>query len=269
MRTNAQGLITIAAASIVAAALAGCTGANNDASATDTGALAPDTGAPAVGQTVNTLSTAEEADGWRLLFDGVSTRGWRRYRGEGFPNGWQVIGGSLVRVTAGAGDIVTEEQFRNFDLSLQWKVSPGGNAGIFYRASEAGDLIWHTAPEMQVLDDERHPDGSSELTSAGALYAMYPARRGLVRPAGEWNDARVLLNGNRGEHWLNGVKLFDFEIGSPDWVSRLRASKFATLQVFGRAAEGHIGLQDHEAAPGYQGPQDRVEFRNIRIRVLP
>lgn len=266
MRTNAQGLVAFAAASIVAAAFAGCTGSGTSASATDTGALAADTSAS---PTMNALSAAEEAEGWRLLFDGETTSGWRRYRGEGFPDGWQVIGGSLVRVTAGAGDIVSVDRFGNFDLRLEWKVSPGGNAGVFYRAAETADLIWHTAPEMQVLDDERHPDGGSELTSAGALYAMYPAPRGAVRPAGEWNDARVLLDGNRGEHWLNGVKLFDFEIGSPDWVSRFRASKFATLPAFGRAAEGHIGLQDHEAAEGYRGSDDRVEFRNIRIRVLP
>jgi hypothetical protein len=259
MRKNIQGLAAIAVASILADALTGCTPADTSAG----------TAATAAGDTVNTLSAAEQADGWRLLFDGETTSGWRRYRGEGFPDGWQVIGGSLVRVTAGAGDIITEETFRNFELRLQWKVSPGGNAGIFYRANESAGLIWHTAPEMQVLDDERHPDGRSELTSAGALYALYPAPRGVVRPAGEWNDARVVLDGNRGEHWLNGVKLFDFEIGSPDWETRLAASKFATLPGFGRAPAGHIGLQDHEAAPGYQGPEDRVEFRNIRIRALP
>lgn len=262
MHRNAQGFLAITAVSIAAAAFSGC-------AATDTGASAADTSSPAMRDTVNVLSAAEEAEGWRLLFDGETTSGWRRYRGEGFPDGWQVIDGSLVRVTAGAGDIVTDETFRNFELSLQWKVLPGGNAGIFYRASENAQLIWHTAPEMQVLDDELHPDGGSELTSAGALYALYPAQRGVVRSAGEWNDARVLLDGNRGEHWLNGVKLFDFEIGSPDWETRLAASKFATLPGFGRATEGHIGLQDHEAAPGYQGPDDRVEFRNIRIRVLP
>lgn len=262
MRPNAQGLVVIAAASIIAATLSSCV-------ATDTGASGADTSVPAMSDTVNSLSAAEQAEGWRLLFDGETTSGWRRYRGEGFPDGWQVIGGSLVRVTAGAGDIITEETFRNFELRLQWKVSPGGNAGIFYRANENADLIWHAAPEMQVLDDERHPDGRSELTSAGALYALYPAQRGVVRPAGEWNEARVRLDGNRGEHWLNEVKLFDFEIGSPDWETRLAASKFAALPGFGRAAEGHIGLQDHEAAPGYQGPDDRVEFRNIRIRALP
>lgn len=259
MHKNAQGLVAIAAASIAAATLAGCT-------ATDT---SEDTAASATSDTMNTLSAEEESEGWRLLFDGETTTGWRSYRGQGFPDGWQVLDGKLVRVTAGAGDIVTVDAFRNFDLRLQWKVSPGGNAGIFYRATETADLIWHAAPEMQVLDDERHPDGRSELTSAGALYAMYPTQRGVVRPAGEWNEARVVLDGNHGQHWLNGVKLFDFEIGSTDWETRLRASKFAPLQGFGLAPEGHIGLQDHEAAEGYQGPDDRVEFRNIRIRVLP
>jgi hypothetical protein len=262
MRKHTQGFLVVVAAFIVVGATAACTAA-------DTRARAADTASSANGDAVNALTAAEQAEGWRLLFDGQSTTGWRRYRGEGLSDGWQVIDGALVRVTAGAGDIVTVDRFRNFDLRLQWKVAPGGNAGIFYRATEDSDLIWHSAPEMQVLDDERHPDGRSELTSAGALYAMYPAQRGAVRPAGEWNDARVLLDGSRGEHWLNGVKLFEFEIGSPDWETRLRASKFATLPAFGRATEGHIGLQDHEAAEGFQGPEDRVEFRNIRIRVLP
>jgi hypothetical protein len=217
---------------------------------------------------VSVGSTAAPGE-WISLFDGRTTNGWRGYGKQQFPSGWQVVNGALVRVTTGAGDIITNATFRNFELRLDWKLGPGGNSGIFYRGTESADPIWHTAPEMQVLDDARHPDGRSELTSAGALYALYPARRGIVRPAGEWNEVRILLDGNRGEHWLNGVKLFDFAIGSPDWSARIRASKFAGMSQFGRAAEGHIGLQDHEPAAGYSGPQDRVEFRNIRIRVLP
>jgi hypothetical protein len=211
----------------------------------------------------------ERSSEWTPLFDGRTTNGWRAYRATAVPAGWQVIDGSLVRVRTGGGDIITNETFRNFELRLDWKVGPGGNSGIFYRARETAEPIWHTAPEMQVLDDERHPDGRSELTSAGALYALYPVRRGVVRPAGTWNEVRILLNGNHGEHWLNGVKLFEFAIGGPDWNARVRASKFASIPQFGSATEGHIGLQDHEPAEGYTGPQDRIEFRNIRIRVLP
>jgi hypothetical protein len=171
-----------------------------------------------------------------------------------------VIDGSLVRADSAAGDIITADKFRNFDLALDWKVAPKGNSGIFYRVTEEADTIWKGAPEMQVLDDAGHNDGKSELTSAGANYALYPAPRGVVHPAGEWNHARILVNGNHVEHWLNGVKLFEYELGSADWKARVAKSKFHEYPIFGTAAEGNIGLQDHG---------DHVEFRNIRIRPLP
>ncbi|MEX1185248.1 MAG: DUF1080 domain-containing protein [Gemmatimonadaceae bacterium] len=206
------------------------------------------------------LTAAERAAGWRSLFDGSDLAAWRGYRKPGLPDGWRVVDGSLTLVTAGAGDIITREQFRTFDLRLEWKVAPGGNSGIFYRATEEGNYIWQSASEMQVLDDERHADGKSELTSAGSNFALYPARRGVSRPAGEWNAVRLLVNGSHVEHWLNGVKVVEYELGSPEWEARVRASKFASMPLYGRAPRGHIGLQDHG---------DRVEFRNIRIRVLP
>ncbi len=205
------------------------------------------------------LTAAERAQGWRVLFDGSDLSAWRGYRKTSLPEGWQAVDGSLALVTAGAGDIITRDQFRNFDLRLEWKVAPGGNSGIFYRATEEGNYIWQTASEMQVLDDERHADGKSELTSAGSNFALYPARRGVSRPAGEWNAVRLLVNGSHVEHWLNGVKVVEYELGSPEWEVRVRASKFASMPLYGRAPQGHIGLQDHG---------DRVEFRNIRIRVL-
>ena len=205
------------------------------------------------------LTAAERAAGWRLLFDGTTTEGWRGYRRDAMPAGWRVEAGALTRVAAG-GDIITRDQFGDFELELEWQVEPGGNSGIFYRATEDEDAIWQTAPEMQVLDDAAHPDGRSPLTSAGALYALYPAPPGIVRPAGEWNSVRLIARGPHVEHWLNGVKVVDVEIGSPDWEARIRQSKFSTVPRFGRNASGHIGLQDHG---------DRVAFRNIKIRVLP
>jgi len=205
-------------------------------------------------------SAAAASPDWRSLFDGQTTAGWRGYRKTSVPEGWQVVDGALVRVAAGAGDIITEEKFRDFELALEWKVAPGGNSGIFYRATEAGDYVWQSAPEMQVLDDERHADGRSELTSAGSNFGLYAVPRGISRPAGDWNAARVLVRGNHVEHWLNGVKVVEYELGSPEWEARVRASKFGTLPLYGRATEGHIGLQDHG---------DRVEFRDIRVRVLP
>lgn len=213
----------------------------------------------AVGQTPNTLTAEERAAGWRLLFDGVTTAGWRGYRSDAMPAGWQVVDGALTRAGAG-GDIVTVEQFGDFELALEWKVARGGNSGIFYRATEEPKRIYHSAPEMQVLDDAAHRDGLSRLTAAGANYALHPVPAGVVRPAGEWNEARIVVDGAHVEHWLNGVKVVEYELWSEDWEARLRRSKFTEWPEYGRATRGHIGLQDHG---------DWVAYRNIKIRELP
>ncbi len=210
-------------------------------------------------QSPNTLSPAERAAGWRLLFDGKTTAGWRGFKMDSMPAGWQVVDGALTRVAA-AGDIVTREQFRDFELSLEWNVAPGGNSGIFYRASEDDEAIYWTAPEMQVLDDARHPDGKSRLTAAGSSFGLYPAPAGVVKPAGEWNRVRLVARGHHVEHWLNGVKVVAYELLSPDWEAKVKASKFAPHPRYGRNAAGYIGLQDHG---------DRVAYRDIKVRVLP
>jgi hypothetical protein len=170
-----------------------------------------------------------------------------------------VVDGALVREGLG-GDIMTTDTFDNFELTLEWKVAPGGNSGIFYRVTERADATYETGPEMQVLDDDRHRDGQSRLTSAGSLYGLYPAPVGAVKPAGEWNAVRIVVNGSHVEHWLNGVKVVEAEIGSDDWNQRVANSKFRQWPHFGKASRGHIALQDHG---------DWVAYRNIRIRVLP
>ncbi|HEV7366204.1 MAG TPA: DUF1080 domain-containing protein [Gemmatimonadales bacterium] len=206
------------------------------------------------------MVTPETRDtGWKPLFDGKTTAGWRGYRSKTMPAGWQVIDGALTRVDS-AGDIVTHDKYANFELELNWKVAEGGNSGIFYRVSEDFDYPWRTGLEMQVLDDARHPDGRSPLTSAGSLFGIYPAPRGVVRPAGEWNAVRIVVSGHHIEHWLNGVKMVEAELGSPDWEARVKQSKFATMPGYGRNDAGHIGLQDHG---------NRVAYRFIRIRILP
>jgi hypothetical protein len=183
---------------------------------------------------------------------------WRGYRRQTLPDGWQAIDGELVRVGRG-GDIITVDQFGDFELALEWKVGPAGNSGVFYRVTEEAEQSYHTGVEMQVLDDAAHADGGSPLTSAGALYGLYPAPRGVVKPAGEWNSARIVHRGNHVEHWLNGQKIVDAEMWSADWNRRLTGSKFTQWPGFARAPRGHIGLQDHG---------DRVAFRNIKVREL-
>ena len=208
---------------------------------------------------LNTLTPEERAAGWRLLFDGKTTAGWRGWKMDSMPSGWQVVDGTLKRVKP-AADIITKEKFRNFELSLEWNIAKNGNSGIFYRASEDDNAIYWSAPEMQVLDDVGHPDGQSRLTAAGADYGLYPSPAGVVKGPGQWNQVRLVVNGNHVEHWLNGVKVVEYELGSPDWEAKVKASKFAPHAHYGRNAEGYIGLQEHEYP---------VAFRNIKIRVLP
>ena len=178
------------------------------------------------------------------------------------PAGWQAIDRALTRVGP-AGDIVTDQQYQNFELTLEWQIAKGGNSGIFYRGVEAPDPkltpLYHSAPEMQVLDNALHPDGKSPLTSAGSNYGLYPAPATAVKPVGEWNHIRLVVNGDRVEHWLNGTKVVEYQLGSADWLARVTHSKFAEWPQYGKAATGVIGLQDHG---------DRVAYRQIKIRRL-
>lgn len=210
----------------------------------------------------NTLTDAERAAGWQLLFDGRTTNGWRNFRQQTIRDGWQVVEGALTRVDQG-GDIITEEQFTNFELALEWKLSPdgpAGNSGIFYRATEEASIIYLGAAEMQILDNERHPDGRSALTSAGSNYALHGVAHHHARPVGEWNTVRIVVDGNQVQHWFNGAKVVEFELGSPDWLARVAASKFADWPLYAKATTGHIGLQEHGSF---------VAFRNIKVRRLP
>lgn len=206
----------------------------------------------------NMLTPAERAAGWRLLFDGHTTAGWHPFQKTTGPEGWSVEDGALVRTGPG-GDIVTAEEFQNFELTLEWNVAEGGNSGIFFRVTESGGWIFETGPEMQVLDDIRHADGQSRLTAAGSNFGLHPAPEGVVKPAGEWNGVRILVYGTHVEHWLNGQKVVDYELGSPEWEANVKASKFAQWPGYGRAPKGRIALQDHG---------DRVAYRDIKIRVL-
>jgi hypothetical protein len=218
----------------------------------------PENGSGSMTAGHNTLTAAERAAGWALLFDGESLDGWRGYNRPDLPGGWAAQGGMLVRTGEG-GDLVTEREFGDFELSLEWRVEAAGNSGVFYRAAEGEEWIYHSAPEMQVLDDDGHYDGGDPLTSAGANYGLHPAPRGVVRPAGEWNSARIIVRGSAVEHWLNGQQIVSYELGSPEWEALVADSKFVEWPAYGRAARGHIGLQDHG---------DPVWYRNVKIREL-
>src|SRR3982751_3861443 len=206
-----------------------------------------------------TLTADQAAAGWRPLFDGTNTNAWRGYKTQTLPAGWRIADGVLTK-TGSVGDLLSRDQFGNFELAFDWKLSPGGNAGVFYRGTEEYDHIYWSAPEYQLLDDAHHADGRDRLTSAGAAYAIYPSRAGVVKAFNHWNSSLIVINGNRVQHWLNGQKLLEYVLGSADWEAKVKASKFVAYPNYGRASRGYIGLQgDHDGT---------LQLRNVRIREI-
>jgi hypothetical protein len=197
---------------------------------------------------------------WRVLFDGTSLDEWRGYRADTVPSGWQIVGGTLAK-EARTSDIMTKDQFADFELELEWKIGEAGNSGIFYRATEQYDRVYWSAPEYQLLDDVKGADNKTRLTCAGAAYGLYPSPEGHVKAPGEWNTTRIVARDAHVEHWLNGFKLLEYQLWSPDWDAKVKESKFAEWPNFGRAKRGHIAIQgDHAGA---------LAFRRIRIREVP
>lgn len=209
-------------------------------------------------QAPNTLTEQEVADGWELLFDGETIEKWRGFRQEDMHDGWAIEDGCLVRVGDG-GDIITREQFDDFELTLEWKLEEGGNSGIFYNVIEDYPIAHESGPEMQVLDNTKHNDGKNTLTSAGSLYALIAPVKDVTKPVGEFNTVLIRIVGNHVEHHLNGVKLLEYELGSDEWQALVAVSKFKDKPGYGKSPMGHIALQDHG---------DRVYYRNIKIRKL-
>lgn len=194
---------------------------------------------------------------WRVLFDGTSLDAWRGYKTQTVPSGWRVVDGTLAKDIPVA-DIVSKDEFGDFELEIEWKIGEAGNSGIFYRGTEEYDRIYWSAPEYQLLDDIKASDNKTRLTCAGAAYALYPSPTGHLKPVGEWNKTRIVARGAHVEHWLNDVKLLEYELWSPDWEAKVKASKFAKWTNFGRARKGRLAMQgDHTGA---------LAFRNIRIR---
>ena len=196
---------------------------------------------------------------WTVLFDGKTVKGLRGYKQSGFPDSWEVVDGTLKTVPGHGVDLISEEVYKNFELELEWKVPKGGNSGIFYFATEEGDYIWQSAPEMQVVDDEKHTDGKNTLTSAGALYALIAPSTNVVKPVGEFNQVRIKVKNNHVEHWLNGTKIVEYVYGSDMMWDLVAKSKFNKMPLFAKASEGHIGLQ---------GDHGLIWYKNIRIRRL-
>lgn len=264
---RAIGLVVAGAVAVGAGVLTGCTAAPT---ADEARPAATSTSDPAM----NTLTPAEQAEGWRLLFDGRSTAGWRNAHGDSFPEkGWEVRNGELIVLESGGGeaahggDIVTVDQYADFDFRVDFKLSPGANSGIKYNVTEKlgtpgrGSAI---GLEYQLLDDEAHPDAKQGVAGnrkLAALYDLMPVPEDKpFNGIGEWNTARIVSRGNHVEHWLNGTKVLEYERGSEQFRELVAKSKYKIYPGFGEAASGHILLQDHG---------NTVSFRNIKIKGDP
>ncbi|MBX2816910.1 MAG: DUF1080 domain-containing protein [Saprospiraceae bacterium] len=217
----------------------------------------------------NTLTAEEQQEGWKLLFDGKSMNQWRNFQSESTGQSWKVDDGSIVLVTAitdgksraiDGGDIITKEAYENFDFKIDWMIKECGNSGIMWGVQE-GDFEkpYHTGPEMQILDNTCHPDAKIHMHRAGDLYDLIPCSEETVKPAGQWNSARIRMDQGKGTFWLNGVQVVSFTMFDDQWKAMVADSKFKQWPAFGTFRKGHICLQDHS---------DPVRFRNIKIREL-
>ena len=210
------------------------------------------------GECVNALSAQESAAGWRLLFDGESLSQWRSYQEDEVNKGWGVENGCLTRLARG-GDLISREQFGDFELKLEWRISEAGNSGIFIRGDESARTIHYTGYEMQILDNEGHRDSEDPSHRAGAYYDMIAPDHDTSQPVGYWNRVHIIADGPRVEFWLNDRLTARFEQGSAEWQALYEASKFTGRPAYGSLLKGHIGFQDH---------WDKVWFRNIRVLEL-
>ncbi len=217
----------------------------------------------------NTLSPAETKEGWTLLFDGRRIDQWRGFKMQTMPDNWGVLNGWGVLDDAMAlvnmrrpPDIITVEQFGDFDFKFEWKLghlAQGTNSGVMFYVTEEGGATYHTGPEYQILDNARHPDGKNPLTTAASCYALYAPSRDVTRPIGEWNESRIFIQQGKVQHWLNGLKVVEYDMNSAEWKAKVLGSKFKEWSGFGVARRGHIALQQHN------GP---VAYRNLKIRRL-
>jgi len=213
----------------------------------------------------NVLTDKEKAEGWELLFNGKNLKGWHQYGKEGKKvKGWKVIDGVLYNSGKGSdhgGDIVTDKDYKNFELYVEWRIDYQSNSGIFYHVNEdVEDAVYKTGPEYQLLDDKNWPDKLKAYQYTGANYGMDAPKGAEVKPLDQYNVTRIIVNGPHVEHWLNGVKVVEYELWTDEWEEHKKAGKWKDYPNYGVFKTGKIGLQDHGGL---------TRFKNIKIRVLP
>ncbi|MEM9672847.1 MAG: DUF1080 domain-containing protein [Cyclobacteriaceae bacterium] len=228
----------------------GCTSSSNDESTTEEETVPTET-----------MASTEESE-WMMLFDGSSMEAWRNYQSDSAA--WQVEDGAL-KTTGGSGDLITRETFGNFELEFDWRISEGGNSGVIYLVQESDEYnsTYETGPEYQLLDDESygtiHNAQLEKSQLSGANYALDEPQNAQVKPIGEYNQGKIIVNEGHVEHWLNGQKVVEYDLWTDEWNARVAETKFKDMPGYGQFKEGHIALQDHS---------DPVWFKNIRIRPL-
>ena len=214
---------------------------------------------PLLGAEINTLTPEEKADGWELLFNGTDLSNWRAYGSDAKPGvGWKVDDGILKKLqNTPGGHIISKQKFNDYTLSWEWRISEKGNNGIKYLVTE--DRKGAPGPEYQILDDNGHPDSKNgPIRQTAALYDIIPpSASNLVKPVGEWNTSRIVIQGKHVQHWLNGTMVVEYDLESPELLAAIAKSKFKDAKDFGNKIDGHIMLTDHI---------DECSFRNMKIR---
>jgi hypothetical protein len=206
----------------------------------------------------NQLTSEEKSNGWQLLFNGKNMSQWRNFKSDTLNPSWIIKNGTM-EPKKGAGDILTKNMYRNFELKIDWKISTKGNSGIFVLVDEEGSMIYSHAPEIQIIDNEEHPDNQLDSHLAGSIYDLVAAPKAAHTFAKKWNHVRIRMQDKHLEVWQNGISTASIVVGSTTWNTLVKNSKFATWDNFATGDKGHIGLQDHG---------DRAWFKNIKIKEL-